>query len=157
MVTTAENYECQVWPCLKGLSWGSSGQRWIIICPGSAGFAHVLGCRSRTRRKSKNCGLLGGGMLRRKIQLPLHGADWCQSQCTWGSILKWKRLSLVSWLCWGSLCALSKMSAQQENVVGMGMWLMASLPYQQWSISDRRQFHVGNAAVAVGDTALNEE
>lgn len=93
----------------------------------------------------------------KKIQLPLHGAVWCQSQCTWGSILKWKRLSLVSWLCWGSLCALSKMPAQQENVVGMGIWLMALLPYQLWRMSDRRQFHVGNAAVAVGGTAQSEE
>lgn len=157
MVMVAESCECQIWPALKGLSWGSSGQWWIIIYAGSAGFAHVLGCRSSTGRKSKNWGLFRGWMLRRKTQLPLHGADWCQSQCTWGSILKWKRLSLVSWLCWGSLWALSKMPAQQENVVGMGIRLMASLPYQQWSISDRRKFHVGNVAVAVGDTTLNEE
>lgn len=66
--------------------------------------------------------------------------------------MRWKSFSLVSWLCWESLCALSELPAQQGNAVGMGF-----ATSHEVSLIDRRYFRAGNAAVGVGDMALNEK
>lgn len=153
----AESYECLVWPDLKGLSWvplDRSGW-WFVLA-----LQALLMCWCADAALGENPITVGsseGGCWGEKYSCPSMVQTGARVNAHGDLYWNGRDFSLVSWLCWESLCALSKMPAQQENVVGMGIWIMASLPYQQWNISDRRQFHVGNAAVAVGDTALNEE
>lgn len=110
-----------------------------------------VGGRSSSGSKSSNCGFFRGWTPRRRIQLCHHGMNWCQRWCMWWSILRWERFSLVSWLCWGILVC----SEQTACTAGKCGWCGPCC--KQWSLSDGRYLHVGNAAVGVGDVSLNKK